>query len=118
MSDKQPEMELPEQELTLMNFPPNGENGEIRTVAFGPVGPMQLLLQIREPQQGDDTMKIDVVVSNAAANDEVSDFLREAAELLQAIAERASDELRAASDAATEAYNTALLQGIAEADES
>ncbi len=103
MSHKQPEVEQVEQELTLTNFPPDGTHGEIRTVAFGPIGPMQLLLQVREPQPGDETMKIDVVVSNAVANDEVSDFLREAAELLQAIAERASDELRAASDTATEA---------------
>ncbi|OJU39707.1 MAG: hypothetical protein BGN97_00360 [Microbacterium sp. 69-10] len=81
--------------INIVNYPPSGSEVSLQTVAFGPVGPMRLMVEIDSEDASTD---IKITVGNAAEHAELGDFLRDMAELLTAIAE--SDETEEAIESA------------------
>ena len=76
-----------ENEVTIdvVNYPPSGSEMSLQTIAFGPAGPMRVMLDM--DVNDDQSVGVKLTVSNAAEHDELRDFLRDAVELLTTIVE-------------------------------
>ncbi|MBT2484779.1 MULTISPECIES: hypothetical protein [unclassified Microbacterium] len=72
--------------IQIKNFPPGGSTGELRTVAFGPTGPMRILIDI-DMNEAETEVEVSVTLSNAAPNDGIGAFLGDLIELLSAVTE-------------------------------
>lgn len=72
-------------EINLTNFAPSGNEGELRTIAFGPTGSMKLFLEIDVDES--DNVAIDLTVSNACEHSELKEFIGDMVSVLQDIAD-------------------------------
>lgn len=82
--------------IDMVNYAPSGTDASLQTIAFGPMGPMRVLIDMDVNE--DESVALKITVSNAAEHNELHQFLRDVAELLTTIA--SSDETTSAIEAA------------------
>lgn len=89
MTDEDPELNV-----QLTNFPPSSGDGELRTIALGPVGPMTLLVQSTYDDETD-AVNVLVTLSNVCENNSIGQTLGEMIELLKMIQESSQAQVDA-----------------------
>ncbi|GAT73578.1 glycosyltransferase [Microbacterium sp. HM58-2] len=90
----------PDITLDIVNYPPSGSEVELVTMAFGPMGPMRVMLDMDVTDEG---VAVKITVSNAAEHADLPEFLRDVAEMLNVIV--ASPELERTVDLAVAEVN-------------
>lgn len=78
--------DAPEINITLVNYPPESGEVEIRTLPFGMLPNIVVLLEV-EMNDDETEGKIALTIDGGVPNEGVGDFIREMMTLLDAIAE-------------------------------